>query len=284
MDPPAEARRAGLSHAAIVTLGAPPRLRSLSFPASPRHRTALRSRAGGNPVPPAGITARDPHAAAIAEASARFAIPEHWIRAVIAVESAGNPARGQPCRGHGADAGHARNLGRAARSSTISATTRSTRATTSSPGPPICARCSTATAIVAAMLAAYNAGPGRYDAISGPGVRCPPRPAPMSRRSPPAGRQRTAAWTATRHRLARGRALRRRCRRRHIAGAAAVRTRPRPHRETFRPAPARRSSCRARAQRRRHEPDRTDGALWRAMASKRRQGGPEGKREGRRAR
>ena len=35
--------------------------------------------------------ARDPHAAAIAEASVRFAIPEHWIRAVMQAESAGDP-------------------------------------------------------------------------------------------------------------------------------------------------------------------------------------------------
>ena len=41
--------------------------------------------------PPETVTARDPLAAAIAEAAARFAIPEPWIRAVIAVESAGDP-------------------------------------------------------------------------------------------------------------------------------------------------------------------------------------------------
>ncbi len=34
---------------------------------------------------------RDPYAAAIADASARFAIPEHWIRAVMQAESAGDP-------------------------------------------------------------------------------------------------------------------------------------------------------------------------------------------------
>ena len=34
---------------------------------------------------------RDPHASAVAEASARFAIPEHWIRAVMHAESAGDP-------------------------------------------------------------------------------------------------------------------------------------------------------------------------------------------------
>lgn len=35
--------------------------------------------------------ASDLHAAAIAEASVRFAIPEHWIRAVMQAESAGDP-------------------------------------------------------------------------------------------------------------------------------------------------------------------------------------------------
>ena len=38
---------------------------------------------------PAPVTAH-PHAAFIAEASQRFSIPEHWIRAVLGVESAGD--------------------------------------------------------------------------------------------------------------------------------------------------------------------------------------------------
>ncbi len=38
---------------------------------------------------PAPVTAH-PHAAFIAEASLRFGIPEHWIRAVLRVESAGD--------------------------------------------------------------------------------------------------------------------------------------------------------------------------------------------------
>ncbi|MFV0386945.1 lytic transglycosylase domain-containing protein, partial [Paracoccus sp. (in: a-proteobacteria)] len=40
------------------------------------------------PVTRAAIT--DPHAAYITEASQRFDIPEHWIRAVMRAESAGN--------------------------------------------------------------------------------------------------------------------------------------------------------------------------------------------------
>ena len=38
---------------------------------------------------PAPVTAH-PHVAFIAEASQRFGIPEHWIRAVLRVESAGD--------------------------------------------------------------------------------------------------------------------------------------------------------------------------------------------------
>ena len=41
-------------------------------------------------VPSAVQDARDPHAAYIAEASLRFGIPADWIRAVLAIESAGN--------------------------------------------------------------------------------------------------------------------------------------------------------------------------------------------------
>lgn len=40
---------------------------------------------------PTTQTAADPYAAHIAEAAARFAIPEHWLRTVMRIESAGNP-------------------------------------------------------------------------------------------------------------------------------------------------------------------------------------------------
>jgi membrane-bound lytic murein transglycosylase B len=113
-------------------------------------------------VPPAGITARDPHAAAIAEASARFAIPEHWIRAVIAVESAGNRhavshvgAMGlmQVMPGTWADLRDQHDLGDDPFDprDNILAGTAYLREMLDRYGN------------VAAMLAAYNAGPGRYD-------------------------------------------------------------------------------------------------------------------------
>lgn len=113
-------------------------------------------------TPPAGITARDPHAAAITEAATRFAIPEHWIRAVIAVESAGNPRAVSPAGAMGLmqvmpgtwamlrdryvlgdDPFNPRD--------NILAGTAYLRAMYDRYGN------------IGAMLAAYNAGPGRYD-------------------------------------------------------------------------------------------------------------------------
>ena len=113
--------------------------------------------------PQASITARDPHAAAIAEAAARFAIPEPWIDAVIVVESAGNPRAVSPAgamglmqvmpgtwaalrqlHGLGDDPFDARD--------NILAGTAYLRAMLDRYGN------------TGAMLAAYNAGPGRYDA------------------------------------------------------------------------------------------------------------------------
>ncbi len=41
-------------------------------------------------VPQSRFEARDPHAAFVTEASRRFGIPEHWIRAVRRIESADN--------------------------------------------------------------------------------------------------------------------------------------------------------------------------------------------------
>lgn len=105
---------------------------------------------------------RDPHAVAIAEASARFAIPEHWIRAVMQAESAGDPgavsragAMGlmqvmpgtwtvlRQDHGLGFDPFEPRD--------NILAGTAYLRAMFDRYGT------------VGGMLAAYNAGPGRYD-------------------------------------------------------------------------------------------------------------------------
>lgn len=120
---------------------------------------------------------RDPHAVAIAEASARFAIPEHWIRAVMQAESAGDPravsragAMGlmqvmpgtwavlRQDHGLGADPFEARD--------NILAGTAYLRAMLDRYGS------------VGGMLAAYNAGPGRYDAYLSEG-----RPLPAETRA-----------------------------------------------------------------------------------------------------
>lgn len=120
---------------------------------------------------------RDPHATAIAEASARFAIPEHWIRAVMQVESAGDPgavsragAMGlmqvmpgtwtalRQDHGLGADPFGPRD--------NILAGTAYLRAMLDRYGT------------VGGMLAAYNAGPGRYDAYLSEG-----RPLPAETRA-----------------------------------------------------------------------------------------------------
>ncbi|WP_299560115.1 lytic transglycosylase domain-containing protein [uncultured Sulfitobacter sp.] len=120
---------------------------------------------------------RDPYTAAIAEASARFAIPEHWIRAVMQVESAGDPgavsragAMGlmqvmpgtwtvlRQDHGLGTDPFEARD--------NILAGTAYLRAMLDRYGS------------VGGMLAAYNAGPGRYDAYLSEG-----RPLPAETRA-----------------------------------------------------------------------------------------------------
>lgn len=121
--------------------------------------------------------ARDPHSAAIAEASARFAISEHWIRAVMQAESAGDPravsragAMGlmqvmpgtwnvlREDHGLGADPFDPRD--------NIIAGTAYLRAMLDRYGT------------VGGMLAAYNAGPGRYDAYLSEG-----RPLPAETRA-----------------------------------------------------------------------------------------------------
>ncbi|KGJ03432.1 lytic transglycosylase [Paracoccus halophilus] len=103
-----------------------------------------------------------PHAAFIAEASQRFGIPEHWIRAVLRVESAGDVraissagAMGlmQVMPGTWAGLRSRHGLGRDPYDprDNILAGTAYLREMWDRYGN------------VAAMLAAYNAGPGRYD-------------------------------------------------------------------------------------------------------------------------
>ncbi|MEM1385775.1 MAG: lytic transglycosylase domain-containing protein [Pseudomonadota bacterium] len=106
---------------------------------------------------------RDPHAAVIAEASGRFAIPEHWIRAVMQVESAGNPRA----------VSHAGAMGLMQVMPGTWAVLRLDHGLGTDPFDPrdnILAGTAYLRAMldrygtVGGMLAAYNAGPGRYDA------------------------------------------------------------------------------------------------------------------------
>ncbi len=105
----------------------------------------------------------DPWATYIAEAAKRFAVPERWIRAVMAVESVGDPAARSP-------------KGAIGLMQVMPATWDELRAKHhlgSDPWQPrdnILAGTAYLRAMhdrygsVAAMLAAYNAGPARYDA------------------------------------------------------------------------------------------------------------------------
>ncbi len=123
-------------------------------------------------VPPATQASADPHAAHIAEAAARFAIPEHWIRAVMRVESADNPRAISSAGAQGlmqimpetwADLRRRHGFG----------------ADPFDPRDNILAGAAYLREMfdrygnVAAMLAAYNAGPGRYDEYLATGRRLP---------------------------------------------------------------------------------------------------------------
>ena len=105
----------------------------------------------------------DPWAAHIAEATSRFAIPERWIRSVMAVESVNDPAALSP---KGA-------IGLMQIMPATWAELRAKHNLGSAPWQPrdnILAGAACLREIhdrygsVAAMLAAYNAGPARYDA------------------------------------------------------------------------------------------------------------------------
>lgn len=115
---------------------------------------------------------RDPHATAIAEASARFAIPEHWIRAVMQAESAGDPRA----------VSHAGAMGLMQVMPGTWAALRQDHGLGADPFGPrdnILAGAAYLRAMldrygtVGGMLAAYNAGPGRFDAYLSEGRLLP---------------------------------------------------------------------------------------------------------------
>ena len=118
----------------------------------------------GEPLP-ATVSAAprpDPWAPHVAEAARRFAIPERWIRAVIAVESVGDPAALSP-------------KGAIGLMQVMPATWEELRAKHDLGADPWQPRDNILAGVaylremhdrygsVDAMLAAYNAGPGRYD-------------------------------------------------------------------------------------------------------------------------
>ncbi|MYZ49095.1 lytic transglycosylase domain-containing protein [Propylenella binzhouense] len=112
--------------------------------------------------PPVGPVPADPYAIYVAEASLRFGVPESWIRAVMRVESAGDPAATSPKGAMGlmqvmpqtwAELSARHGFGPNAydpRESILA-------------GAAYLREMHDRYGTVEGMLAAYNAGPGRYD-------------------------------------------------------------------------------------------------------------------------
>lgn len=123
-------------------------------------------------APVARAAMADPHAAHIAEAAQRFGIPEHWIRAVMRAESAGN-ARAVSSAG-------AMGLMQVMPDTWTGLRIRYRLGRDPyDPRDNILAGTAYLHEMfdrygnVAAMLAAYNAGPGRYDEYLATGRRLP---------------------------------------------------------------------------------------------------------------
>ena len=114
------------------------------------------------PMPPAMRQDSDPFASHVAEASLRFGIPAHWIRAVRHVESRGNPQAISP-------------KGAMGLMQVMPETWAALRARHGLGGDPFDPRDNILAGAaylremhdrygtISGMLAAYNAGPGRYD-------------------------------------------------------------------------------------------------------------------------
>lgn len=144
----------------LVMMAAPSFAESLSEVSPP---AASAARDGASARSPAVVPATDPWAAHVAEAAKRFAIPERWIRSVMAVESVNDPTALSP-------------KGAIGLMQVMPATWDELRAKHhlgSDPWQPrdnILAGAAYLREMhdrygsVAAMLAAYNAGPARYDA------------------------------------------------------------------------------------------------------------------------
>ena len=122
-------------------------------------------------------TPTHPFAAYIDEAEQRFGIPAAWIRAVMRAESAGDVRARFLCRRDGLDADSCQTRGRA-RVRIGSGVTRF------DPRDNLLAGAAFLRQVYdrygsPGFLAAYNAGPGRYERISR-AARCRPKPALMS--------------------------------------------------------------------------------------------------------
>ncbi len=123
-------------------------------------------------APVARAAIADPHSAHITEASQRFGIPEHWIRAVMRAESAGNA--------HAISSAGAMGLMQVMPDTWAGLRIRHRLGRDPyDPRDNILAGAAYLREMfdrygnVAAMLAAYNAGPGRYDEYLATGRRLP---------------------------------------------------------------------------------------------------------------
>lgn len=131
---------------------------------------------------PTTLDPRDPYGGAIGEAATRFGIPATWIRAVIRIESGGDPRAVSPVGAMG--------LMQVMPSTWATLTARhalgrdpfDTRANILA-GTAYLRELIDRYADLPTALAAYNAGPGRVDAWRTRGGRCQPKPSPMWRGS-----------------------------------------------------------------------------------------------------
>jgi len=126
---------------------------------------AAATSASADPPPPlrvATIAASDPWTAHVAEAAQRFAIPERWIRAVMAVESAGDRSAQSPKGAIGLMQIMPRTWDELRVRHALGSDPWQPRANILA-GAAYLREMHDRYGSIAAMLAAYNAGPARYD-------------------------------------------------------------------------------------------------------------------------
>ncbi len=133
-------------------------------------------------APAAQAILRDPNAQNVAEASLRFGIPEHWIRAVMRVESAGDLRAVSSAGAMGLMQIMPKTWNELRRRYGLGHDPWQPRANILA-GAAYLREMHDRYGNIAAMLAAYNAGPGRYDEYLSDGRNLPQGSAPMSRPS-----------------------------------------------------------------------------------------------------